>query len=764
MMHKPHLALFALCLAIGIGCAIPLEAVNVRDFGAVGDGVADDTAALQAALNQCATEQTFCLAGHSWLPEWGGHGGHGGGGELFLPAGTYRITRPLVYPERRVTLRGEEGAAIVAAPEHDILYCGNAFRIVIEHLRLVGGRIQLNFFTNNNDMTMLRLEDCVFEDAALENIRAYNLKAMGEWRGVPPYLVDWSSPDRPTLAMNPEAETTTAYLPNSTLLAIADCRFAGANTFLNGGADLLVIEDTAFERAGGSVPPFLVTTNLNLNRVTARFAGTAEEVAAARAWFVSTSYAAFVENCDFANADGCVLPFFDSSSKPGYHDNILRIANSRFDLQGAPLVRFQAGTFSGILAVEGNVNLFATPSKAVDFEKIPTLEEIETKIRYQPYNELPLATQLKWRVTGNSGFDETLPEVFAPFREEPLPAAEVAAATVPQLREPQDWPTPQNFAGKVIRPDFDDGASADEALQRAFDQAVSGDRIILPGRRLDIKQALRVPADVEITAEGTALLWATEPELPCFLLAEQPGRLLLRNLAFYGGDVAVNYAAANGTALFQNCAFLDQRVTAIYAKNHPAKILVTDSVFFTGGGLDTNADHAEIRRNWLCNSPQMDEKGFFAGANGEMLAEYNLFVPILPRVNIGTFQPLDEYHNLPCGNNLRWFDCRNAKLHLTANRLGGEFNGMTPAYLFGEQSTLLVEGAYCWFGNAYTRKCMVYCHDLPKAILLRDIVLNGESRLPNVPYNITVRDPRTDADLPAQILPCAKASCISMYQ
>ena len=59
---------------------------------------------------------------------------------------------------------------------------------------------------------------------------------------------------------------------------------------------------------------------------------------------------------------------------------------------------------------------------------------------------------------------------------------------------------------------------------------------------------------------------------------------------------------------------------------------------------------------------------------------------------------------------------------------------------------------------------MVYCHDLPKAILLRDIVLNGESRLPNVPYNITVRDPRTDADLPAQILPCAKASCISMYQ
>ena len=78
---------------------------------------------------------------------------------------------------------------------------------------------------------------------------------MDEWRGVPPYLVDWEDPVRPDLAVNPEAEATTAYFPNSTLLAIVGCRFAGANTFLNGGADLLVIEDTAFERTGGSAPP-----------------------------------------------------------------------------------------------------------------------------------------------------------------------------------------------------------------------------------------------------------------------------------------------------------------------------------------------------------------------------------------------------------------------------------------------------------------------------------------------------------------------------
>jgi hypothetical protein len=48
--------------------------VNVKDFGAVGDGVADDTAAIQAALN---------------------HARNGIGGIVFLPAGTYNLSNAL---------------------------------------------------------------------------------------------------------------------------------------------------------------------------------------------------------------------------------------------------------------------------------------------------------------------------------------------------------------------------------------------------------------------------------------------------------------------------------------------------------------------------------------------------------------------------------------------------------------------------------------------------------------------------------------------
>jgi len=79
------LALFASSSAPGQEPAGLL--LNARDFGAKGDGVADDTAALQAAL--VALSQP------------------GAPGELWIPAGTYRITRTLLLEAQQGrTIRG----------------------------------------------------------------------------------------------------------------------------------------------------------------------------------------------------------------------------------------------------------------------------------------------------------------------------------------------------------------------------------------------------------------------------------------------------------------------------------------------------------------------------------------------------------------------------------------------------------------------------------------------------------------------------------
>ena len=51
--------------------------VNVLDYGAVGNGIADDTAAIQAAINSLATTSSASATG---------------GGTVYIPAGKFRIT------------------------------------------------------------------------------------------------------------------------------------------------------------------------------------------------------------------------------------------------------------------------------------------------------------------------------------------------------------------------------------------------------------------------------------------------------------------------------------------------------------------------------------------------------------------------------------------------------------------------------------------------------------------------------------------------
>ena len=64
---------------------------SVLAFGAKGDGIADDTAAIQAALDS--------------IPA--------GGGRILVPAGTYRISAPLVVRRNGLTLRGEGPSSVL---------------------------------------------------------------------------------------------------------------------------------------------------------------------------------------------------------------------------------------------------------------------------------------------------------------------------------------------------------------------------------------------------------------------------------------------------------------------------------------------------------------------------------------------------------------------------------------------------------------------------------------------------------------------------
>jgi len=98
--------------------------LSVKDYGAVGDGVTDDTASIQAAINDAATA---------------------GGNVVFFPPGTYAVTQLTLNNQSNVQLRGAGAGSVIkwvwnaaTAAGSMITLSGGTQRVKIESLRLDG--------------------------------------------------------------------------------------------------------------------------------------------------------------------------------------------------------------------------------------------------------------------------------------------------------------------------------------------------------------------------------------------------------------------------------------------------------------------------------------------------------------------------------------------------------------------------------------------------------------------------------------------------
>ena len=131
------------------------ESVSVKDFGAVGDGVTDCSAAITAAL---AAVTAY--------------------GTLVFPAGTYIIDSPIVIPSSNITIDGQ-GARLLAKPSVSFEYMLSATSksgVVIKNIEADANQLNRVGVQGVRFMAMAftSCDDCTFENCIARNVLGYS--------------------------------------------------------------------------------------------------------------------------------------------------------------------------------------------------------------------------------------------------------------------------------------------------------------------------------------------------------------------------------------------------------------------------------------------------------------------------------------------------------------------------------------------------------------------------------------------------------------
>lgn len=127
---------------------------NVKDFGAVGDGISDDTAAIANAAADCRAKlKAIQPPGGSYM---------GSCPDLFFPAGKYLISAGVSLNPYQ-TVRGEDAIIVQSDPQSSIFLCHGGYQNRFVGMQFVGGSKQVVFSNANIDSSFLTFRDCAFQ-------------------------------------------------------------------------------------------------------------------------------------------------------------------------------------------------------------------------------------------------------------------------------------------------------------------------------------------------------------------------------------------------------------------------------------------------------------------------------------------------------------------------------------------------------------------------------------------------------------------------
>lgn len=139
--------------------------IDVRAFGAAGNGTTDDTAAIQAAFDYVTTTRQTAAQSVAY----------GSGNRVYFPRGIYKVSSQITVPSYS-TIVGDRSVLKATVNTFNVLRI-NGFNVRIRGLAFDGGQRAISIETSNVDTDVIDIDECEFYGQTVASVATDNNSA-----------------------------------------------------------------------------------------------------------------------------------------------------------------------------------------------------------------------------------------------------------------------------------------------------------------------------------------------------------------------------------------------------------------------------------------------------------------------------------------------------------------------------------------------------------------------------------------------------------